>query len=83
MRRPGKLPRFPGRPLKPEKEPMSYSDNPALRGNPDRERISLSQDYEVDYWTRKLGVSEEQLRTAISHVGNVPDKVMAYLNSNV
>ncbi len=62
---------------------MSYSDNPALRGSPDRDRISLGQDYEVDYWTRKLGVSEEQLRTAISRVGNVPEKVMAYLSSNV
>lgn len=34
----------------------------------DRERINVNESYEVAYWTRKFGVTEEQLRTAVRTV---------------
>jgi len=48
-------------------------------GSPDRDRISLSEDYEVRDWSKNLGVSEERLREAIAAVGNSADKVREYL----
>lgn len=55
------------------------ADNPNLRGTPDNDLISLSQDHEVRYWTQKLGVTEAELRRAIAAVGNSVKKVKAYL----
>lgn len=45
-------------------------DNPNWRGNADRERISLSQDYEVRYWTKKWNISEDQLKQAEQKAGS-------------
>lgn len=45
-------------------------DNLKNKGQPDRSRINLNEDYEVKYWTRHLGVSREDLEKAISKVGN-------------
>lgn len=55
------------------------ADNKTATGSPDRDRISLSEDYEVRDWTESLGVSEERLREAVSAVGFSADKVRAYL----
>ena len=49
-------------------------------GAPDRDRISLGEDYEVRDWTKMLGVSEEELREAVDAVGNSADKVREYLS---
>ena len=49
-------------------------------GSPDRDRISLSEDYEVRSWTESLGVSEQDLREAVDAVGNSADAVRTYLN---
>ena len=51
-------------------------------GSPDRDRISLSEDYEVRDWTKSLGVSEDELREAVDAVGNHADKVREYLKRN-
>ena len=48
-------------------------------GSPDRDRISLSEDYEIRDWTQSLGVSEAELREAVDAVGNSVDAVRAYL----
>lgn len=48
-------------------------------GSPDRDRISLSEDYEIRDWTQSLGVSEAELREAVDAVGNSADAVRAYL----
>lgn len=37
---------------------------------PNRNRINLSEDFEVKYWTKHLGVSREELEVAINKVGN-------------
>jgi hypothetical protein len=55
---------------------------PDDRTNPgpaDRSRINLTQDWEVDYWTKQLGVPLEKLRQAIHAVGTNVDKVREYL----
>ena len=55
------------------------SDDMNNRGAQDRARISLSEDHEVTYWTKALGVSKEQLAAAVQAVGNSADKVRAHL----
>lgn len=51
------------------------SDDKTNTGNPDRQRISLSEDYEVRDWSQKFGVSEDRLRAAVQKVGNMADDV--------
>ena len=41
----------------------------------DRNLISLTQEHEVRYWTKALGVSEERLRDAVQRVGHSVAKV--------
>jgi len=55
------------------------SDDTTLRGPQDRTRISLSEDYEVRYWTDALGVSENALRNAVQAVGNSAADVREHL----
>lgn len=44
-------------------------DDKTDRGAPDRSRIRLDEPRDVRYWTRELGVSEEQLRGALAAAG--------------
>ena len=55
------------------------ADDKKSVGTPDRDRISLGEDYEIRDWTEALGVSEAQLREAVDAVGNSADKVRDYL----
>jgi hypothetical protein len=57
----------------------SMSDDKSKRGSPDRDRISLSEDYEVRDWAASLGVSKEELRAAVEKVGNSASKVRDYI----
>ncbi|MBN8955808.1 MAG: DUF3606 domain-containing protein [Rhizobiales bacterium] len=41
----------------------------------DRARISLSEEHEVYYWTKALGVSRQKLKDAIEKVGNLAEAV--------
>ncbi len=54
-------------------------DNKQETGQPDRERINLSEDYEVRYWVQALGVSEQKLREAVHTVGTSAAKVREYV----
>jgi hypothetical protein len=45
----------------------------------DRNRIALGEDYEVRYWTEKLGVSREELEQAVNQVGNGAEQVREHL----
>ncbi|TRX73717.1 DUF3606 domain-containing protein [Pseudomonas mangiferae] len=49
------------------------------RGSADRSRINVHERHEVDYWTKALGVSEDQLKAAVEAVGVSADKVRAHL----
>ena len=45
------------------------ADNLTQRHQPDRSKINMNEDYEVEYWTHALGVSREQLQKAVAKVG--------------
>lgn len=57
------------------------ADDKKSVGSLDRDRISLSEDYEVRDWSASLGVSEAELREAVDAVGNSADKVRDYLKA--
>jgi hypothetical protein len=56
--------------------PFHYSedfvmpDDKSIRGSQDRKRISLNEDYEVRYWSKKFGVSKEELKAAVKRAGH-------------
>jgi hypothetical protein len=45
-------------------------DNLLDKGQRDRSHIAMGQSHEVQYWTKHLGVTKEELRRAIDKVGN-------------
>ena len=45
------------------------TDDKTNRGPQDRSRISLTEGYEIEYWTEALGVSEARLREVVGQVG--------------
>ncbi len=55
------------------------SDDRSNRGEPDRSRVSLGEDYELRYWTRTLGAGPQELMDAIGAVGNSAERVREYL----
>ena len=55
------------------------TDDKMKTGGPDRQRVGLSEDYEVRDWSEKFGVSEERLRAAVEQVGNQADDVERFL----
>ncbi len=55
------------------------ADDKTFRGGQDRSRIAMGEDYEVDYWTKKFGISREKLQAAVNAVGNSASAVEDYL----
>jgi Protein of unknown function (DUF3606) len=45
-------------------------DNFSKRGQSDRSKIAMNGAFEVRYWTKHLGVSEEELQRVVDRVGN-------------
>jgi hypothetical protein len=58
----------------------SMADDLNNRGPQDRSRINLGEKWEVQYWTRELGVSEGELREIIQQAGNSVTAVRQHLN---
>jgi hypothetical protein len=54
-------------------------DDPSKRGTPDNDLINTKQEYELSYWSRRLGVPREKLMAAFKAVGNSASKVRQYL----
>jgi hypothetical protein len=54
-------------------------DNLTERGPGDRNRINVSEDWERRYWSRALGISEEQLQKAVGAVGSSVQAVRDYV----
>jgi len=54
-------------------------DNLQQRGGRDRELIDVNEDYELRDWSKKFGVTKEQLKEAVQAVGNESAKVEQYL----
>jgi len=46
---------------------------------PEKGSINIHENYEVEYWTRELGVNREVLLIAVGAVGNSADEVKKYL----
>jgi len=44
---------------------FAMSDDKMNRGEPDRSRINLDEDYEVSYWSERFGITKEQLKKAV------------------
>jgi len=55
------------------------ADDRTKRGSQDRQRISLSDDYEVRYWSQKWGVSKEELADAVRKAEPMADSVAKQL----
>ena len=55
------------------------ADEAKHTGRLDDSRINISQDYEVRYWTEKLGVSADQLRSAVAKAGPMVKQVREHL----
>jgi len=47
---------------------------------PDYWRIDLSEPWQVRFWTREFGVTEEQLRAALTEAGDHVGTVRAHLD---
>jgi hypothetical protein len=60
---------------------MYMSDDKTNRGTADAARISVSERYEVDYWTKALGVTEDELKRAVAAAGSSVERVREYLGS--
>jgi hypothetical protein len=54
-------------------------DNPNIRGDGDRQRINVDQDYELRQWSQKFGVTEDELRRAVREVGPMASAVEQHL----
>lgn len=51
-------------------------------GRPDRDRINTSEDHEIQYWTKALGISKSKLEDAVKAVGPMAKDVRAYLSKH-
>ena len=56
------------------------SDNKSDTGKRDRERIDVSEPYELEYWKKRLGITTEQLKQVIQKVGPMTEDVEAFLS---
>jgi hypothetical protein len=58
------------------------ADNLKNRGGQDRQRINVTEDYELQDWSKKFGVSKDQLKEAVQAVGDRAEKVEQYLKGH-
>ena len=57
------------------------ADDRTKRAPQDASRISMSEGYEVEYWTDKFGCSREELQAAVDAAGNSASAVAQFINS--
>lgn len=55
------------------------SDDKTKRGQPDRQRVSATEPYEVDYLARKTGLPAPLVRNVIEQEGPMRSNVERYL----
>ncbi len=55
------------------------ADNKNIQDGRDRSQVNGNEDYEVQHVAKTLGVSTEQVKEAISAVGNSREKIEEYL----
>jgi len=54
---------------------MKMSDDTSKRGAQDRSRINLGEEYEVQYWTKELGISRERLEQLVREHGDSVEEI--------
>lgn len=59
------------------------SDDLDNRGPRDAKLISLTEDWEVKYWTKALGCSVLELKNAVENAGHSAEAVRNYLHNKV
>lgn len=55
------------------------ADNLKETGKPDDSRINVDQDHELNYWSKKFGISRDELRTAVQAAGPMVKDVQKHL----
>ncbi|MEO8630536.1 MAG: DUF3606 domain-containing protein [Betaproteobacteria bacterium] len=56
-------------------------DDKSKTGGEDRKRINVNEDYELRDWSKKFGVSQEELKAAVKKVGDQASAVEKHLKS--
>jgi hypothetical protein len=56
------------------------ADDKTKRDYRDRAHINMNEDYEVQYWTTRFGVTRERLMEAVKKAGNAVKDVEKYLH---
>ena len=54
-------------------------DNLRITHPQDASRINIHQEHDVQYWTKKLGVTKKELEDAVNAVGTSVSAVKKYL----
>ena len=47
------------------------ADDLKQTGKQDDQRINVEQDHELSYWSKELGVSRDELRSAVQQAGSL------------
>jgi hypothetical protein len=56
------------------------ADDLKQTGKADDRRINANQDHELAYWAKELGVTREELRSAIDNAGPLVEDVRQHLH---
>lgn len=58
---------------------LRMADDKSKTGPADSTRVNVHEDYELQYWSQKFGVTAEQLKAAVKKVGVMAKDVEAEL----
>lgn len=58
-------------------------DNLNIRRPADASRVNIHEAWEVEYWTKKFGVTKAQLEAAVKAVGTSSAAVARYLGKSL
>jgi uncharacterized protein (UPF0218 family) len=58
---------------------VAMADDRTIRGQQDRQRVNISEEYEVANWSKKWGVTREELAEAVSKAGPMAEAVAKQL----
>jgi hypothetical protein len=56
------------------------SDDRSKRGNQDRIRINIHEDFELRYWSKELGITAEELREMVQQLGTSAETIRQAVN---
>ena len=56
------------------------ADDLKQTGKSDDQRINVEQHHEMSYWSKELGISRDELRSAVQQAGPLVKNVRQHLN---